>query len=124
MHSADRELAVADAVRQALGVACRGILAVGGDELGERGEQAGLREAIAVDSIETRLGPGLSQIAEGRPSLLRMILPRRESRTRTRPGAHDRPPIALRATMASTLATCERREKSTPFRKVNSRSGR
>ena len=37
----DREFAVADALGQAVGVIRGGVLAVGGDELGEGGEQAG-----------------------------------------------------------------------------------
>src|ERR1700712_489724 len=58
------ELAVADAHRQALGELRGRVLAVGCHELGEGGEQAGLRQAIAIDAVDARLRPGLVQIAE------------------------------------------------------------
>src|SRR5919199_2410945 len=104
MQSAERELAVADAAGKAFGIAGGGILAIGRDELGERGEQAGLRQAIAVDAIEASFGPGLGQIAESRPLFFRMIRSRRDRRTRTRPGTHDRPHSASRHTFMLTLA--------------------
>ena len=41
-----------------------GILAIGADEFGECGEQAGLRQAIAIDAVVPRFGPGLVEIAQ------------------------------------------------------------
>src|SRR5580658_6423132 len=55
----DREFAVADALGQAFGVTRGGLLPIGGDELAEGGEQANLRHAVAVDTRQARLGPGL-----------------------------------------------------------------
>src|SRR5512133_3711034 len=91
LHSAERELAVAHAARQSFGVTRSRVLAVGGDELGQGGEQTRLSQAIAVDSVEACFGPGLGEISQRRPSLLGVVGPRRDSRTRTRPDAHDRP---------------------------------
>jgi hypothetical protein len=65
-----REFAVADADSEAFRERGRRFLAVGVDELSKSGEQAGLRQAIAVDSIEARFGPGLLQIAERNTFLL------------------------------------------------------
>src|SRR6187455_451926 len=67
-----RELAVSDALREALGEARGGFLAIGCHEFGKSREQAGLCEAIAVDALETRFGPGFMQIAE-RGALLLMV---------------------------------------------------
>src|SRR5262245_40371553 len=66
----DRELAVADALREPLGVTCRGVLAIGADELAQRREQARLRHAVAVDAVKPGLCPRLVQIAEGNLFLL------------------------------------------------------
>src|SRR5215813_3243836 len=60
----DREFSIADAQRQSLGKTRGRFLSVGGDEFSEGGEQASLCQAIAVDPIEARFGPGLSQIAQ------------------------------------------------------------
>ena len=60
----EREFAVADARAQAIGEGCRGFLAIGGDEFGERGEQAGLRQAVAVDAVEARFRPGFVEVAQ------------------------------------------------------------
>src|SRR5581483_8260214 len=62
---ADRELAIADAGGKALDEFSHRVLAIGADELGQRREQASLREAIAVDAVMARFGPGLVQIAQG-----------------------------------------------------------
>jgi len=43
-----------------------GVLAVSANQFGERGEQAGLREAVAIDAIMARFRPGLVEIAERR----------------------------------------------------------
>ena len=66
----EREFAVADARAETFGERGGGVLAIGGDEFGERGEQAGLRQAIAVDAVEARFRPGLLQIAERHALLL------------------------------------------------------
>ena len=55
----EREFAVADARAEAFGESGGGFLAIGGDEFGQGGEQAGLRQAIAVDAVEARLRPRL-----------------------------------------------------------------
>src|SRR5437016_7607168 len=65
-----RELAVADAHRQPFGKARGGLLAVGRDELGESGKQAGLRQAIAIDAVKTGFVPGVVHIAERRAFLV------------------------------------------------------
>ena len=66
----EREFAVADAGAEAFGEGGRRFLAIGGDEFGQRGEQAGLRQAIAVDAVEARFGPGFLQVAERHALLL------------------------------------------------------
>ena len=40
------------------------VLAIGSDQFGERREQAGLRQAVAVDAVVPRFRPGLVEIAE------------------------------------------------------------
>ena len=40
------------------------ILAIGADQFGERREQAGLRQAVAIDAVMARFRPGLVEIAE------------------------------------------------------------
>src|SRR4051794_9820960 len=66
------EFAVADAHGQALGEMGRGLLAIGRHEFGEGGEQARLRQAVPVDTVDASLEPGFVQIAQRR-SLLFMI---------------------------------------------------
>src|SRR5438874_5137748 len=68
-----REFAVADAPREAFGKLRGGLLPVGGHELGEGGEQASLRQTVAVHSFEPGLGPGVAQVAERRP--LELVVP-------------------------------------------------
>ena len=63
-RAVEREFAVADALAETFGEFGGRFLAIGADEFGERGEQAGLRQAIAVDAVEARFGPGFLQIAE------------------------------------------------------------
>ena len=67
-----REFAVADALGEAFRETRGGFLAIGGHEFGKGGEQAGLRQAVAVDAVEARLRPGFVQIAE-RSALLLMV---------------------------------------------------
>src|SRR4051812_43706324 len=64
-----REFAIADANREALGELSSSLLAIGRDKLGKSGEQAGLSEAIPVDAVDAGLGPGFMQIAERSPFL-------------------------------------------------------
>ena len=63
------EFAVADAHGQAFDEFRHRILAIGADQFGEGREQAGLRQAVAIDAIVPRLRPGFVEIAE-RYSLL------------------------------------------------------
>jgi two-component system chemotaxis response regulator CheY len=65
-----REFAIADPWSEVLGIARRRFFAVGGNELHEREEERGLRQAIAVDAVVVRFRPGLLQIAERQPLLL------------------------------------------------------
>src|ERR1044072_6770190 len=60
----DRELAVADAARKTLDELRHRVLAIGADEFREGREQAGLRQAVAVDALMARFGPGLVEIAQ------------------------------------------------------------
>src|SRR3954468_6120144 len=59
-----RELAVADAAGEAFDEFRHRVLAVGADQLGKRGEQARLRETIAVDAVVPGFRPSLVEIAE------------------------------------------------------------
>ena len=59
----EREFAVADARTEPFGESGGDFLTVGGDEFGQGGEQAGLRQAIAVDAVEAGFGPSLMQVA-------------------------------------------------------------
>src|ERR1700731_3940886 len=60
----NRKLTVADADGKAFHEFCHRVFAVGSDKFGERCEQAGLRQAIAIDAIVPRLRPSLVEIAE------------------------------------------------------------
>ena len=53
-----------DARGEPFGVLRGRIFPIGRDELGQRGEERGLRETIAVDAVEARFAPGLVQISE------------------------------------------------------------
>src|SRR5262249_21357241 len=64
------EFAVADAPGKALGEPRRRLLAVGRDEFGKGGKQASLRQAIPVDTVDARLGPGRVEVTERSPFLL------------------------------------------------------
>ena len=66
----DREFAVADAQGQPLGKPRGRLLAIRRNEFGEGGKQASLRQAVAIDAVETGFRPGLAQIAEGRALVL------------------------------------------------------
>ena len=59
-----RKLAVANPYRQAFGETCGRFLAIGADEFRKCGEEACLRQTIAVDSVKAGFGPGLAQIAK------------------------------------------------------------
>ena len=59
----DRELAVADARGETFGEGRRSLLAIGRDEFGKGGKQAGLRQSIAVDAVEASFRPGFVQVA-------------------------------------------------------------
>jgi len=78
----DRKFAVANPGWQILGIARGRVLAVGRDELCERREQRGLRQAVLIDAVETGFGPGLPQIAQR--ALLLLVL---GNRLDTRPDA-------------------------------------
>ena len=65
----DGEFAVMDAPGKAFGVVRRCLLAVRGDQLGQRQEERGLREAVPIDPIVARVHPGFLQIAERQPLL-------------------------------------------------------
>src|SRR5258708_18026033 len=60
----DREFPIGDPLGQAFGIAGRGILTIGRNQLAERGEQADLRHAIAVDPRQASLDPGLLEEIE------------------------------------------------------------
>src|ERR1051325_527522 len=60
----ERELAVRDALGEAGGELGSRILTVGGDELAQRSERAGLRHAVAVDAVEAGFPPGLVRVAD------------------------------------------------------------
>src|SRR5262249_13748152 len=64
------EFAVADAPGKTLGETRRRLLAVGRDEFGKGGEQARLRQAVPIDTVEARFGPGCVEVAERSPFLL------------------------------------------------------
>ena len=60
----EREFTVADARAQAIGERRGGFFAIGGHEFGERGEQARLRKAVAVNAVVARFRPGFVEVAE------------------------------------------------------------
>src|SRR5262245_51063605 len=65
-----RELAAADTRCQPLGEPRGGVLAIGFHQLSKCRKQAGLGEAIAVNSIKAGLSPGLSDISDCRTLML------------------------------------------------------
>ena len=65
-----RKFAAADAAGEAFDELRHRIFAIGADEFSERGEQARLRQAIAIDAIVTRFSPCLIQIVQRRPLLI------------------------------------------------------
>src|SRR5258706_7539404 len=67
-----RKLAIADADGKAFRIGRHRVFPIGPDQFGEGCEQAGLRQAVAIDAIMPRLRPGLVEIAE-RSLLLLMI---------------------------------------------------
>src|SRR5262249_14746898 len=66
----DGEFAVADAPGKALGETRRCLFAVGRDEFGKGGKQASLRQAVPIDAVDARFGPGRVEVAERSPFLL------------------------------------------------------
>src|SRR3954470_4160006 len=64
LRQLDGKLAIADAGGEAVDEFRHRVLAIGADQFGQCREQAGLREAIAVDAVVTRLRPGFVEIAE------------------------------------------------------------
>src|SRR5262249_12412162 len=66
----EREFAVADASREPFRELRGSFFPIGRDELGKSGKQARLSQAIPVDPLQTRLGPGLTEIAERRLLML------------------------------------------------------
>ena len=64
LRQRDRKFAVADAGGEAFHEFRHRVLAVGADQFGEGREQAGLREAVAIDAIVARFRPGFVEIAE------------------------------------------------------------
>jgi hypothetical protein len=65
-----RKLATAHARRQSLGESRGGVLAIGFHQLSECCKQAGLGEAIAINSIKPGLGPSFSDISDCRTLML------------------------------------------------------
>ena len=66
LRQRNRKLAVADARGQALDEFRHRVLAIGADQFGERREQAGLRQAVAIDAVVPRFRPGLVEITQRR----------------------------------------------------------
>ena len=59
-----RKFALADPAAQTIGEGGCRFFAIGGDKFSERGEQTGLRQAIAVNAVEARLGPGFPEVTK------------------------------------------------------------
>ena len=100
----DREFPISDALWQALGIAGRGILAIGRNQFAERSEQADLRHAVAVDARQASLDPGLLEEIEC--GLLLLVI--RQGTTRHRYWFHDdvvptRPTAAPRCGMQTSM---------------------
>jgi hypothetical protein len=118
-----RKLAVADADRKALDEFRYRIFAVGSDQFGERREQAGLRQAVAVDAVMAGFSPGIVEVAERR--LLLFLIG--QWVTRGREGrwlAHETQHVALRAPQRSasnetSFSTQNRAEQTSSLEKVN-----
>ena len=66
-----RELAGAQAGRQALGEIGHALFAMGGDQFAQRGGQGGMREAIAFYPRQNSFREGLGDIDQGRAVLFR-----------------------------------------------------
>ena len=66
LRQRQRKFAVAHAGGKALDEFRHRVLAIGGDEFGQCSEQARLREAVAVDAVMARFGPGLVEVAQRR----------------------------------------------------------
>jgi hypothetical protein len=70
LRQLNRKLAVADAYGKTFDEFRHRVFAVGSDQFSEGREQAGLRQAIAIDAIVPRFRPGLVEITEGSLFLL------------------------------------------------------
>src|SRR5215472_12559505 len=88
LRQRQRELAVAHASRESFGEFRDRVLAIGADQLGEGRKQARLGEAIAVDALMARFGPGFVEIAE-RSLLLLVVGERVAGEGKGREGAHE-----------------------------------
>src|SRR6185312_15463160 len=86
--------------RNALGELCDCVLAIGRDQLGQRREQARLREAVAIDAIVARFRPRLTQIAQG--GLLLVEVGKRVAGDRERGWAAHEAQRNLRANQGGT----------------------
>ena len=62
----ERKFSIAHARRKTFDEFRHCILAVGTHQFGQRREQAGLRQAVAIDAVVPRLRPGLVEIAQRR----------------------------------------------------------
>lgn len=65
-----RKFAVTDSIAQTVGKPGCSIFTICGDELGERCEQAGLRQTIAVDAVKASFRPGFPEVAKCHALLL------------------------------------------------------
>src|ERR1700733_9772459 len=70
LRQLNRKFAVADAYGKTFDEFRHRVFAVGSDQFSEGREQAGLRQAIAIDAIVPRFRPGLVEITEGSLFLL------------------------------------------------------
>ena len=75
LRQRQREFAVANAGREIFDEFRDRVFAIGRDQFGECGEQAGLRQAVAVDAVVPRFGPSLVELAER--SLLLFVVGKR-----------------------------------------------
>jgi len=60
----ERKFASTDPAAQTVGKGGCRFFTIGGDKFSERGEQTGLRQAIAVNAVEARLGPGFPELTK------------------------------------------------------------
>jgi len=60
----ERKFTLTDPAAQTVGEGGCRVFTIGGDKFSERGEQTGLRQAIAVNAVEPRLGPGFPEVTK------------------------------------------------------------